>query len=129
VSLIFCKCGCGGEFEEFDSRNRPRKYIKGHGSKNKKCPKISERQRGKLNHNYKGGSINSVSRSAKIRDDYTCQICGHREPEIMEADHIIPKSIQPSIQFELSNLITLCPNYHRRKTNREKKAHNYKRSD
>ncbi len=49
-----------------------------------------------------------------------------REPEIMTADHILPKSMYPELKFELNNLITLCPNCHARKTIREKKIHNYK---
>jgi len=41
MSLIYCACGCGGQREEFDKKGRPRKYIKGHFTKNKKCPEIS----------------------------------------------------------------------------------------
>ena len=65
-------------------------------------------------------------KQAKIRDDYTCQICGLKDVEIIEIDHIIPKSVRPDLKFELSNLMCLCPNCHRRKTNREKKAKVYK---
>jgi hypothetical protein len=62
----------------------------------------------------------------KIRDDYTCQICGFREPEIMNADHILPKSVYSELKFELNNLVTLCPNCHARKTIRERKTKQYK---
>ena len=35
MSLIFCKCGCEQELEEFDSRGRLRQYIHGHGRRGK----------------------------------------------------------------------------------------------
>jgi|ERR1043166_3976649 5-methylcytosine-specific restriction endonuclease McrA len=73
------------------------------------------------NAHWKGGSHGYWTRQAKTRDDYTCQICGLRDTEIMEVDHIIPKSVRPDLRFELTNLMTLCPNCHRRKTNREKR--------
>ena len=71
---------------------------------------------------WSGGGDKYWQRQALIRDDYTCQKCGVREPDIMEVDHIIPKSVAPELRHELNNLVTLCPNDHRRKTNREKKA-------
>lgn len=30
MQMMLCMCGCGGELEQYDSRNRPRKYINGH---------------------------------------------------------------------------------------------------
>ena len=69
--------------------------------------------------NWKGG-IASLRVRCKTRDDYTCQVCGLREPEIMDVDHIKAKAKFPELQYELNNLITLCPNCHRRKTIREK---------
>jgi 5-methylcytosine-specific restriction endonuclease McrA len=50
------------------------------------------------------------------RDDYKCQVCGLREPEIMEVDHI--KSVRdfPELSYEMRNLQTLCPNCHKRKS-------------
>lgn len=70
--------------------------------------------------NYKDG--HTITRKQILhRDNYTCQVCGFREPEIMEVDHIKPKSKFPELKYELNNLITLCPNCHRRKTNRDLK--------
>lgn len=43
IELIFCSCDCGEKFNKFDNRNRPRKFIKGHNS------------REYLNFNWKGG--------------------------------------------------------------------------
>jgi 5-methylcytosine-specific restriction endonuclease McrA len=77
-------------------------------------------------HTFKGGNQRYWNIQCKIRDDYTCQICGFREPEIMVADHILPKSMYPELKFKLNNLVTLCPNCHARKIQREKKTHNYK---
>ena len=85
-------------------------------------PKIT----GPDSHFWKMGTAKYWNLQAKIRDDYTCQICGFREPEIMVADHILPKSMYPELKFEMNNLVTLCPNCHARKTQREKKIHNYK---
>jgi len=51
------------------------------------------------------------------RDDYTCQMCGLKDPMIMQVDHIIEKSIDPTLSNSLDNLQTLCPNCHTRKTN------------
>lgn len=72
---------------------------------------------------WSGGKSRWNSRQAKIRDDYTCQICGLRDPEIMEVDHIKPRSIFPELDFVMENLMTLCPNCHRRKTLRDKKLY------
>ncbi len=47
MTLIYCKCGCGQQREEFDKKGRRREYLKGHGAKGKKCPEISARQLGK----------------------------------------------------------------------------------
>jgi hypothetical protein len=91
-------------------------------------PELSERNRinnpqkkGKLSSTWKGGCAEYQKIQALIRDDYTCQICGMREPEIMVVDHIKPKSVFPELKAELNNLMTLCPNCHARKTIREKK--------
>lgn len=76
---------------------------------------------------WKGGSINYVKRQAKLRDNYTCQVCGLMDLEVMEVDHIRPKAIAPELYTELSNLMTLCANCHRRKTFRERKNKIYGR--
>lgn len=86
-----------------------------------KKPGISESNREKPRR-FTGGKDKYCRREAKLRDDHTCQICGHREPEIMEVDHIKPKSEFPELRFVLENLVTLCPNCHRRKTIREHKS-------
>ena len=88
-----------------------------------RTPPNKGKKTGKHSHNWKGGT-SIRKQEAKIRDDYTCQVCGLREPEIMEVDHIFPKSRFKDKEFELENLITLCPNCHRRKTNRDKKQYN-----
>lgn len=57
------------------------------------------------------------------RDDFTCQICWLRDPEIMEVDHKIERAIAPDLKNSLWNLRTLCPNCHARKTRKESKHH------
>lgn len=47
------------------------------------------------------------------------QLCGLGEPAIMEVDHIKPKSQFPELAKDIENLVTLCPNDHHRKTNKE----------
>lgn len=53
------------------------------------------------------------------RFDWTCQICGLRDPEIMEVDHIKPVRKFPHLKKNVKNLQVLCPNCHARKSNRE----------
>lgn len=43
-----------------------------------------------------------------------------KDEVIVILDHIKPKSIYPELRFEMTNLQTLCPNCHARKTNAEK---------
>ena|SRR3990167_469844 len=96
--------------------------------------KISDSLKGKFvgeeNPNYKNGlgmkgQRNVIRFKAKIRDNWTCQVCGLREPEIMEVDHIKPKSRFPELKNALENQVTLCPNCHKRKTVRDRKAYNW----
>lgn len=75
---------------------------------------------------WKGGAVNYQKRQSLIRDNYTCQICGLRDEEIVEVDHIIPKSVRIDLIAELSNLMTLCPNCHSRKTKRDIKIYGKK---
>lgn len=58
---------------------------------------------------------------ALIRDDYTCQICGLREIDLVEVDHILSSSKRPDLYSEPTNLMVLCPNCHKRKTIRDRK--------
>lgn len=130
--MILCKCGCGKQLEETDLRGRKRKYIRGHHkshlnilhseeSRKKMSSSAMGIHKGSKNKNWKGGKKSYWSREIKTRDDYTCQVCGHREPEIVVVDHIKPKSLYPELKFEPNNMLTLCPNCHARKTQREKR--------
>lgn len=65
--------------------------------------------------NWKGG-IAFIKKEVKERDNYTCQVCGLHDNDILEVDHIVPVSVDISLKYEKSNLTTLCPNCHRRKT-------------
>ena len=51
------------------------------------------------------------------RDNFMCQMCGYSDPMIMQVDHKIERSIDPTLKNALNNLQTLCPNCHARKTN------------
>lgn len=74
------------------------------------------------NPSWKGGHWKYWKTQALVRDEYICQICGFSERDIMEVDHIKQKSKYPELALSLDNLVTLCPNCHRRKTIRELKS-------
>lgn len=83
---------------------------------------MSKKMKGK----FRGGkSEGSLKYHAKVRDNYTCQICGLRDVEIMDVDHIKSKARNPQLRLELNNLMTICPNCHRRKTIRNKETNHY----
>lgn len=48
--IIFCKCGCGGNFKKYDSTNRPREYVSGHNSQpaSMECEILNILERGSL---------------------------------------------------------------------------------
>jgi 5-methylcytosine-specific restriction endonuclease McrA len=71
---------------------------------------------------WNGGTMHYWNEQAKIRDHYTCRICGLYDPEIVQVDHIKRKSKYPELKFKLDNLQTLCPNCHARKTIQELKT-------
>ena len=76
-------------------------------------PEIS----GERNNRWNGGNnIDALKKKCLIRDDFTCQRCGMRDVDIAEVDHIKERYKFPELYLDLSNLQTLCPNCHRRKT-------------
>jgi len=95
---------------------------KGHREMSAESRARMSRGKGSANHHWNGGNWKYWKNQALIRDDYTCQVCTFREPEIMEVDHIQPKSKYPELALVLTNLVTLCPICHRRKTIRELKT-------
>lgn len=74
---------------------------------------------GLKNPNSNGGELRYWKKQALIRDDFTCQICGLKDPEIVEVDHIKSKSLHPELKNDIDNLVTMCANCHRRKTLRD----------
>lgn len=116
-TVKFCSIKCSGTLIK---KGEPLpEHIKV-GAREKYKKQTEQKQQGVLNNNWKGGlSWPFLKRCALDRDNYTCQSCGHNEPEIMEVDHIKPKSKFPELKLDINNLITLCPNCHRRKTNRD----------
>jgi 5-methylcytosine-specific restriction endonuclease McrA len=77
---------------------------------------------GDKNGNWTGKDDKYWKKQTLERDNWTCQSCGLREPEIMQVDHIKSKMIFPEFRFEMDNLQTLCPNCHARKTIQELKS-------
>ena len=83
--------------------------------------------KGESHPRWKGGRWLYWRKQALIRDNYTCQHCGLHDQEIMDVDHIEPikctiaerRMIEREADIQLhgiSNLQTLCPNCHKRKT-------------
>ena len=94
-------------------------FKKGHISKGNESGYFKYKEK---HPNWKGGkSWSYLVKIIRIRDDYTCQICGLRDIEIIEVDHVKPKSKHPKLKYEINNLMCLCPNCHRRKTLRDRK--------
>ncbi len=107
MTLIFCKCGCEQQREEFDKKGRKRKYILGHHSKEEKEKRRKQlivqnkivRYYGENNPNWKGGitELNMrIRKSSKYsiwrfqifgRDNLTCQKCGIKN-FYLEVHHI-----------------------------------------
>lgn len=71
------------------------------------------------NYRWRGGDAYAKKKQVLVKQNYTCKICGHREPEIMEVDRIIPVSKRPDLKEDISNMQVLCPNCHARKTIKE----------
>ena len=69
-----------------------------------------------LNNGKKRIGYNYYKQKALDRDNYTCVLCGYSEKLIMEVDHIKQRKTHPYLINKLDNLMTLCPNCHRRKT-------------
>jgi hypothetical protein len=82
---------------------------------------------GEKGSNWQGGCEPYWKQQALIRDHYTCVICHLYDPEIVIVDHIKPKSRFPELRKELTNLQTLCPNCHARKTLVDGRIYEFKR--
>jgi len=76
---------------------------------------------GEKHYKWKGGRGGWLNNWIKERDNHTCQNCDLHDPEVMEVDHIIPKSVDVLLANERTNLVTLCANCHLKKTNKERK--------
>jgi len=72
---------------------------------------------GKKHPLWKGGMIIYWRNKVLKRDDYTCKNCGLKEPKIMDVAHLKPINGNKNRRYkpqDPNNLITLCPNCHRR---------------
>lgn len=91
--------------------------------------KIGLNQKGKNNHNWKGGVMKknysnrlNIMKSIEyklwrktvfVRDNYTCIWCGYKGNRI-QADHIKPFSQFPELRFAIDNGRTLCIECHKK---------------
>lgn len=80
---------------------------------------------GEKNSNWIGGGWLMVRKQVLLEQNYTCQVCTLREPEIMEVNHKLERSRYPELSRDKNNMEVLCPNCHRRKTNAFLKANKH----
>jgi hypothetical protein len=48
----------------------------------------------------------------RLRDSFTCYVCGKKCKKTTQAHHIYPKSLYPEKAFELDNGVTVCRDHH-----------------
>ncbi|MPM34503.1 hypothetical protein SDC9_81086 [bioreactor metagenome] len=113
-----CKDRMNGEVREKLSRAKEGMYK---GNKN---PMYGVKRFGELNPNWKGGrrtekEIFMASDECKKwrkevfeRDNYTCQCCGSRKSNMLEAHHRENYANNPELRLDVSNGITLCKKCH-----------------
>ena len=112
-------------------------------NKNKECPEISERQKGRNNPNWRGGAtpknkkirqgieMNLWRESVFARDNWTCQKCGERGGKL-RSHHIRNFAQFPELRTSIENGITFCDKCHRefhrkygRKNNTKEQINDY----
>ncbi len=98
-------------------------YWKGKSLSAERRQAISDRMKGTVPWNFTGDTLRWTKMQALKRDDYTCQECGLQDREVVQVDHIKPKSLFPELATALGNLTTLCANCHMRKTRRNREWH------
>jgi len=49
----------------------------------------------------------------RLRDDFTCYVCGEKNKRGVHAHHIYPKAIYPERAYNLENGITVCAKHHK----------------
>lgn len=120
----FCSRTCKGSQQSRTCTGANNPFYGRHHSKatKEKLRTSSQRLAGEHNPQWKGGTGGKYwTRRCLERDNYTCLVCGLRDPEIMQVDHIKPTSTNPELRFVLDNLRSICPNCHERKSRREKR--------
>lgn len=130
----FCSLSCSGKWNQKNNEkvrtlevNRHFAYIKENIEKRvlKTKGKPNFSIRGDKNPNWKGGTYGSERhklmgrieyinwrKSVFERDNYTCQFCNIRGGKL-EADHIIPYSVDKSKALDINNGRTLCKSCHK----------------
>jgi 5-methylcytosine-specific restriction endonuclease McrA len=58
----------------------------------------------------------------RLRDDFTCHVCGKRCKLTSQAHHIYPKAIYPKRAYELKNGATVCEDHHQPLVHIQKKS-------
>lgn len=116
-----CCLNCDLVFKDYNYQ-KERKYC------SQKCAKedYAKNHQGSRSWLYRGGLTepNTIIRGSYKyaawrkavfeRDNYTCQCCGKRGSQDIQADHIKPFSKYPESRFDVSNGRTLCVPCHRK---------------
>lgn len=62
---------------------------------------------------YRKKCVERAKLEAKERDEWTCQYCGARKPNVaIHGSHILPEGAFPLMSDEPDNLIALCAEHH-----------------
>ena len=72
--------------------------------------------KGKKHPKWKGGKWGYANRKAKERDNYTCQVCGQKDKDLLCVHHIVPCKSNQKRRYmvtDINGLITLCVVCHR----------------
>lgn len=96
------------------------KDIRGENHWNWKGGKPKKRKQGLLSYSeYR--QYRDWQKTVFIRDNWTCQMCGHRGGEL-HADHIKQWVLFPKLRYNINNGRTLCPVCHRKTDSYGKKS-------
>lgn len=110
--VVVCKCGCKAILQKYDSKWRPRVYVRGHSMRGKKAPWVRE-QRKNVNIFLKKNNQPKIRatrwRARQLVKSRICGLlviggCGGR----IEVNHIDKNPYNNSLQ----NLIPLCHSHH-----------------
>lgn len=121
--VLFCSKKCLSKNKEgFIPWNKGKKGVYKWSEEQKEKVSFLWHIKREKNTNFKvsGSKWQSLKKIVLKRDGFTCQCCFLYDEEILQVDHIIPKSIRQDLYYRIENCITLCPNCHAYKTKKDR---------